>query len=85
VLSNFRNPGIPSMKSRTESKMLKDIPGPGHYRDTTQLSPQGKYADSKFANSLVRSFAKGKRAALVEKDAARVPGPGAYPIFSEFG
>jgi hypothetical protein len=86
VMSKYKNPGSPSLKSR-----LKEIdkkggdPGPDKYLDKTAINSKGVYYYSKHKCSLVRSFGKEERPSMAKPGAALVPGPGFYPAFSEFG
>lgn len=60
------------------------IPGPGSYEMITSISPNGRYPISKWGSSKVRSFSISSRNTY-KNEKCPTPGPGHYPIYSEFG
>ena len=60
-------------------------PGPGQYdRNKESMNENGKFFISKYNDSRCRSFSKSAENG-VKKSELKVPGPGAYNYYSEFG
>ena len=62
---------------------LSNVPGPGSYESLGDIDPNGKYFDSRFKCSLVRTF--GQEDHHSPKHRSETPGPGNYRLPSEFG
>ena len=69
----------------------KKIPGPGSYNTSKEnINVTGKFFNSKFSSSRSRTFSKtsrdvddGNSGSVIGKK--KLPGPGAYNIFTDFG
>lgn len=80
---NARCPKIISPKERNTIVQSALTPGPGQCtlvvisdNSKLELNPEGRYFSSKFDNSKVRSFSKGRRGTLANEHSKDIPGPG---------
>lgn len=62
-MSGVRNSPIPSFaEHKTVSKKKRDhLPGPGAYETKENISTRGRYFNSKYHDSLTRTFGKMER------------------------
>lgn len=85
-MNNCLTPKIKNSKPYNPKSKLK-TPAPSAYNlDKENLSGSGAYFNSKYSATKSRSFSKShKYDETFYKMKKKIPGPGAYPYFSEFG
>jgi hypothetical protein len=80
-LARYKNSCVRDFsKSQGRSHTVTNrVPGPGSYTTSAvDLSPKGKYINSKMNNCLVRKFGTSERGSLADR--TNTPGPGNYKL-----
>lgn len=64
----------------------RKVPGPGAYNlEKENMNITGNYFNSKMQNSRSRTFMREKRDDMSMTARGKLPGPGAYQVFTDFG